>query len=160
MTLRYLAWVCAGLVMAGGAAQAGTVTVAFMQPETFTDVRDHNLDASANLKTIADYLQWLGRTYLPPDQSLQIDVLDIDLAGKLRPTVRWGMVRVIGNSVDWPQMRLRYRLESGGQVVASGEQSLSDMGYAGHLDVYGGWDSLPYEKYMLKDWFRRRFAKN
>lgn len=160
MKLRYLAWMCAGLAMAGGAAQAGTVTVAFVQPETFTDVRDHNLDANANLKTIADYLQWLGRKYLPPDQSLQIDVLDVNLAGKLRPTVRWGMVRVIGNSVDWPQMRLRYRLESGGQEVASGEQSLSDMGYATHLEGYAGLNTLPYDKRMLRDWFRGRFAKN
>lgn len=160
MALRYLAWVCAGLVVAGGAAHAGTVTVAFVQPEAFSDVRDGDLDTKGNLQTIADYLQWLGQKYLPPDQSLQIDVLDIDLAGRLRPTVRWGMVRVIGNTADWPQMRLRYRLESAGQEVASAEQSLSDMGYVGHLEAFTGWDSLPYEKRMLRDWFRKQFVKN
>ena len=160
MALRYLAWVCASLVVAGGAAHAGAVTVAFIQPETFSDVRDSDLDAKGNLQTIADYLQWLGRKYLPPDQSLQIHMLDIDLAGKLRPTVRWGMVRVIGHAADWPQMRLRYRLESAGQMVAGGEQTLSDMGYSGHLGASSGWDALPYEKRLLRDWFRKQFVKH
>ncbi len=160
MRISYLACVCAGLLLASASAQAGTVNVVFVHPETYTDAGDWAQDTSANLQTLAQYLQSLGQKYLPPEQTLQIEVLNVDLAGKLRTSARWGMVRVIGKPLDWPRMSLRYRLESGGKVLASAEESVADMAYAMHLGGYSGWESLSYEKHMLKDWFRNRFAKN
>ena len=161
MKLSRLSCVCAGLVLASVAATAGTVHVVFVHPETYTDARDwQDRDNTANLQTIADYFQWLGQKYLPPNQSLQIEVLNVDLAGKPRISARWGMVRVVGKPLDWPQMSLRYRLESGGKVLASAQESISDMAYTMHLGSYSGSESLPYEKHMLKDWFRSRFNQN
>ena len=161
MKSTYLSCVCAGLVLASAAVTAGTVDVVFVQPETYTDARDWlDRDNTAHLQTISDYFQWLGQKYLPPDQSLKAEVLNVDLAGKPRISSRWGMVRVVGKPLDWPQMSLRYRLESGGKVLASAEETISDMAYAQHLGGYAGWESLPYEKHMLKDWFRSRFTQN
>ncbi len=151
---------CAGVLMAACAAQAGTVEVAFVNPDTFTDVRDQNRDTAANLQTLSAYLQTLGQKYLPPGQTLHVDVLNVDLAGKLRPSRRWGLVRVVGGPLDWPQMTLRYRLEEHGKVLGSGEETISDMGYTSHLGAYPSWDALGPEKHLLRDWFRGHFAKN
>lgn len=160
MKLSYLSCVCASLVLASAAATAGTVNVVFSHPESYTDARDWpDRDSSANLQTISKYFEWLGQKYLPPEQTLQVEVLDVDLAGKLRTSARWGMVRIIGKPLDWPKMSLRYRLESGGKVLANAEELISDMAYDQHLGGEVNWDSLAYEKHMLKDWFRNRFAK-
>lgn len=160
MRYRYLTCLCAGLVWASAAAQAGTVDVAFVQPQAFTDVLDADLNTTANLQAISDYLQRLGKDYLPDGQSLKVEVLNVDLAGKLRPTRRWGLVRVTGLPLDWPRMTLRYTLESDGKVLTSGEETLSDMGYSSRLGAYAGQEPLAYEKRMLKDWFRSRFVNH
>lgn len=90
MKPRALSCIVICLVLAGGAAQVGTVDVAFVHPEAFTDARGQNLDTDVNLQGIAEYLQSLGQKYLPANQSLHIDVLNVDLAGKLHPSRRWG----------------------------------------------------------------------
>lgn len=156
----YMACLFVGLGMVAGGAYAGPVEVAFVNPETFTDASDQNRDTSTNLQTLAVYLQSLGQKYLPPGQALHVDVLNVDLAGKLRPSRRWGLVRVVGGPLDWPQMTLRYRLEEQGKVLVSGEEAISDMGYTMHLGSNTGWDELGIEKHMLRDWFRGHFAKN
>ena len=155
----FLASVCAGLFLGSGGALAGPVQVVFVQPDTFTDAGDGDREANTSLQAIADYLQWLGRRYLPPEQSLDIEVLNVDLAGKLRPTFRWGIVRVIGKPLDWPQITLRYRLHADGQTLVSGDASISDMAYSMHLGGYTSLDALASEKHMLKSWFRGQFTK-
>ncbi len=160
MKQLFVACLCAGLAMTTGVAQAGSVDVAFVNPSTFADARDQNRDTAANLQILADYLHGLGQKYLPPGQTLHVDVLNVDLAGKLRPSRRWGLVRVVGGPLDWPQMTLRYRLEEQGEVLASGEESISDMGYTMHLGSYPGWNELGAEKHLLRDWFRGHFTKN
>lgn len=159
MKLRGFSCIAICLAMAGGSARAGTVDVAFVHPEAFTDVRDQDLDALSNLQAIAEYLQSLGQKNLPANQSLHIDVLNVDLAGKLHPSRRWGWVRVVGGQLDWPRMTLSYRLEENGTVLASGQDAIADMAYSSHLDSHAGWDSLESEKRMLRDWFRSRFTK-
>ena len=155
----FLASVCAGLILGSGAALAGPVQVVFVQPETFTDAGDGDREANTSLRAIADYLQWLGQRYLPPEQSLDIEVLDVDLAGKVRSTFRWGIVRVVGKPVDWPRITLRYRLHADGKTLGSGEASIADMAYSVHLGGYTSLDALSAEKHMLKSWFRGQFAK-
>ncbi len=160
MKRSYLSCVCAGLVFAGAAAQAGTVNVTYVHPEAYTDAGDWNRDTDDNLHTPTEYFQWLGQKYLPPDQNLQVEVLDVDLAGRLRTSARWGSLRIVGKSIDWPRIKLRYHLESNGKVLASGNEAVSDMAYTVRLGSYAGWEPLPQEKRMLKAWFRERFAKN
>ena len=158
MKRLHLAGICAGLLFIGAASQAGTVNVVFVHPENFTDIRDADNDAGTNLKVLADYFQWLGQKYLPPEKSVNIEVLNIDLAGRLIPTFRWGTVRVVGKPVDWPQVKLRYKVETHGQLVADAEETVSDMGYDTHLDGYSHGEPLAIEKQMLRTWFRNRFV--
>ena len=158
MKLRNLSCIAICFAIAGGAVRAGSVDVAFVHPEAFTDVRDQNLDAAPNLQTIAEYLQSLGQKYLPDNQSLHVDVLNVDLAGKLHPSPRWGWVRIVGGQLDWPRMTLNYRLVENGTVLASGQDAIADMAYSSHLDSYPSWETLESEKRMLRDWFRSRFV--
>ncbi len=160
MKALHAAGICAGLLLASAASQAGTVNVTFVHPENFTDIRDSDHDAGANLKTLADYFQWLGQKYLPPEKTVKIEVLDVDLAGRLVPTFRFGTVRVLGRPIDWPQMMLRYTVTVNDQVVASGEDKVQDMGYNLHLDSVSYGDRLPNEKQMLRIWFRQHFAEH
>ncbi len=158
MQTLYKTAICVALVSAGAVCQAGNVNVTFVHPENFTDIRDADHDAGANLKTLADYFQWLGQKYLPPEKSVKIEVLDVDLAGRLVPTFRFGTVRVLGKPVDWPQMTLRYTVMVNDQVVASGEDRVKDMAYDTHLDTVSFGERLSNEKLMLRLWFREHFA--
>lgn len=148
------------LVGAVGAAHAGTVVVSLNHPETFKDAVDApGPYPTASLQELTLYLQRLGQKYLPADQTLSIELLDLDLVGKLQPSRRTvsGWIRVARSPLDWPHARLRYTLVSNGQVLRSGEESISDMAFVSHIGIYGA-DPLRYEKHMLNDWFRARFV--
>jgi hypothetical protein len=158
MKRLHLAGLCTSLLLGCAASHAGTVDVVFVHPENFIDIRDADHDAGANLKVLADYFVWLGQKYLPAEKSVHIDVLNVDLAGRLDPTFRWGSVRVVGKAVDWPQISLRYTVQANAQTVTSGEETVSDMAYDMHLTGYPDGEPLAIEKQMLRTWFRKRFA--
>jgi hypothetical protein len=136
---------------------AGKLDLQFITPEKFSDIGHGGYDRERNLKTLSDCLQTLA-AQLPEGQVLKLEVLDIDLAGELRPRATQE-VRVMRGTVDWPQMTLRYTLTQNGAALKSGEAQLSDLGYLGTLrarDAAGG--ELAYDKRMLQDWFRKTFA--
>ena len=148
------------VLSAAGVAHAGTVRVSLNHPEQFTDAVDApGPYPIASLQELTGYLQQLGQKYLPADQTLSIELLDMDLVGKLRPSHRTtsGWIRIAASPLDWPHAKLRYTLLSNGQALKSGEESISDMAFQNHIGVYGS-DPLRYEKKMLGDWFRARFV--
>lgn len=96
---------------------------------------------------------------LPAGQDLNVEVLDVDLAGQTWPTLMSAQdLRIMNGRADWPRMSMRYTITQGGQVVRSGEENLSDMGYMNRINRYYGGDALRYEKQMLDDWFKTRIA--
>lgn len=139
------------------ATQAGTVSIQFIEPGKYIDAgRGHALEDTQ--ATLSDHFKHLGAT-LPAAQTLEIQVLEIDLAGEVRPWQRvWPEVRVMRGSVDWPRMTLRFTLRDGERVVARGEESVSDMNYLRGSTAQSGRtsESLPYEKRMLTRWFNER----
>lgn len=144
------------VLTAGGASAA--VSVAFSHPESYRDLPFAQTDREAVLKELGEHFAWLGKE-LPAGQDLKVEVLELDMAGRIRPNFRGGQdLRVLRGGADWPRMVLRYSLESNGGVIASGEDKLSDMDYLGHINRYADGDSLRYEKRMIDDWFRKKFA--
>ena len=140
------------------AASAGTVEVKFIDPDKFTDARDDAHRREDVLKTLEQRLKELGEKKLPASQALQVEVLDIDLAGDAYPRVSLRETRVLRGSADWPRMHLRYTLREGDKVIKSGEDRLSDMNYMmGSLRASHD-RPLPYEKRMLDNWFDERIA--
>lgn len=151
------AWVLC-LAVAAAAAQAGTVSVSFANEGRFADAGRPASEQEANLRTLAHHLQALGQRHLPAEQTLRVEVTDVDLAGELRPSVRrGGELRVLTGGADWPRVSLRYTLESGGRVLSSGEETLSALDYAHRLRTASR-DPLHHEKRLLDDWFRERFT--
>ncbi|ALK95579.1 hypothetical protein AB595_19045 [Massilia sp. WF1] len=145
----------AGLFALAAGSAGATVTVTYVQPDRFSDVPFVTADREDTLKTLTDHFTWLGSS-LPPGQDLRIEVLDIDLAGRLIPNARMGRdLRVLRGQADWPRIDLRYSLEQNGQVLKSGEAQLSDMNYLNHTNRYFDGEPLRYEKAMIDDWFEK-----
>lgn len=144
------------LALAAGGASAST-TVAFSHPENYLDMPFAAFDREQVLRELADHFEKLGAT-LPPGQDLHIEVVELDLAGWLRPNFRGQDLRILNGSADWPHMLVRYRLEMGGKVLYSGEDKLDDMLYMNRLNRYSDGDPLRYEKRMIDDWFMHKFT--
>jgi hypothetical protein len=156
MTRNALLVVFGAATWATAASAAAAVAVAFIEPERYSDFSDsggHEL--SLNLEEIEQHLKRLGEKYLAPGQSLKIDVLDIDLAGREE---RAGSpprdIRVLRGAADWPRFTLRYTLD-GGSVR---EETVLDRSYLARSVYTDTGARLPYEKQMLENWFRERFG--
>lgn len=148
----------AGLALLSAGAASAAVTVTYVHPESFSDLPFTPWDRKEALDTLAAHFEKLGQA-LPPGQDLRVEVLDVDLAGREEPGRR-GVheIRVLRGGADWPRIHLRYVLESGGRVIKSGDEQISDMMYMGRLPRYADGDLLQYEKQMLDDWFRKTIA--
>jgi hypothetical protein len=141
------------------ASSAGaTVAVSFINPESYTDMGRYPEDMKIQMNEIEAHLQQLGQRYLLPNQSLKIEVLDVDLAGRLSHPRPGRDVRILRGKADWPSMKLHYVLESDGRVLLDRKERIADTGYLDHPNLHYSGQSLPYEKQMLDNWFRRRFA--
>jgi len=142
---------------ASSAHAGGTVNVSFVAPEQYTDAGNSPFDRPDNLKTLAAFMQTLGAQYLADGQVLDIAVLNVDLAGFVRPT-RHGDLRIVHNGADWPSFDLRYTLSAPGQPPQQREEHLSGLHYGHRLARYAIDDPLRHEKQMLDTWFRQRFG--
>lgn len=140
------------------AASAGEVTVRFLAPETYADADlGHRLASERGralvLGEIERHLQGLARSSLPADQTLAIEVLDVDLAGRIEPFPRASSqdLRVV-RAIDAPRIHLRYRLQQGDRVLSQGEERLSDLGFLDSSVRRLGNESLRHEKALLDRW--------
>lgn len=147
------------LLAAAASAQAGgSVQVSFVQPGKFTDARDSARRTEDTTAALQRHLEALGAQYLAEGQTLKVEVLDVDLAGEVRPGMRASDIRVLRGRADWPRMQLRYTLESPGAVAKSGVASLADLAYLERTPSIHISDALPYERRMLEDWFKAEFV--
>jgi len=148
------------LASAGGVACAGVVKVSFVEQDKFSDAGTTRWEARSNLRLLAEHLEALGKSELPADQTLTVDVLDVDLAGVVEPSRHNGTdIRIVRGRADWPRIHLRYTLESPGRLAVHGEEDLADMNYQ-QDGLSSGRGSAPlfYEKRMLDKWLKRQFA--
>lgn len=144
------------LLSAGAAFAAASVT--YTDPDKFTDVPFSQVERERVLKDLSAHFAKLAST-LPAGQDLKVEVLDVDLAGRIRHDLRaTPELRVLTGGADWPHIHLRYSVEQNGQVLKSGDEQLSNMTYLDRQGRYTGSDTLRYEKQMLDDWFRQKVA--
>ena len=134
---------------------AAGVTVSFPGAERHTDAGYPAPQAKGTQGEIARHLEALGARYLEPGQELRIEVLDINLGGRIRYGAATD-VRVM-RAGDWPQIRLRYELETPGVAPRKAEELVSDPEYL--RGPQNNLDGLAREKRMLDEWFRARFAR-
>ena len=147
--------------VAAAASAAGTVNVTFVDPDNYYDAGNTKHDVPGNLKELELHLQQLGQKYLPDGQVLNISVLDVDLAGYMKPLARRAReVRIARFEANWPRITVRYTLEAPGQPVKNAEEVVADMNYGRHgqMHIYTDRDPLRFEKMMLDRWFLLRFS--
>lgn len=111
------------------------------------------------LRELGAHLKKLGDKGLPAGDTLRIEVLDINLAGRDQPWNPGNPDQRLMDEVNWPSIKLRYVLVRGGQVVSQAEELVSDKDYLNQSVMGGSADSLRYEKRMLSNWFRDRFSQ-
>ena len=147
------------VVLGVAPAHAG-VTIAFVNPASFTDLGGLESDPSQNLSDIEAYLRSLGDRYVPPQVTLRIEVLDISLAGRSRwpPRSGWA-VRGMTGEADWPRFELRYTVESDGKAATPVEETVVDRNYMRPLEWRYASLTLPFDKRTLDEWFRARFGQ-
>jgi len=142
-------------------AHAGSARVVFVNPEKFTDIGRYGdeRETARNRSEIARHIEQLAARKLPANQSLDLEVLDVSLAGRFEPwRTRLYDVRIM-RAVTWPSIKLRYQLRQDGQVVASGVETVADMRYLDLPNSYPDGDPLRYEKRMLDEWFSPRLVE-
>jgi hypothetical protein len=159
MRLHVRTLLAACLVAGPQAAMAGTVEVSFVNQQSYTDAGTSSWDEDANLQVLARHLQSLAQRYLPADQVLRIEVLDVDLAGTARPSRQGGDLRVVRGKADFPRLHLKYTIEGGGKAQRTGDEWLSDLTYTGGLSSSYRDQPLYYEKRMIDAWFKARFLQ-
>jgi len=148
-----------GVVLVAGAHAAGAVQVSYVNRDKFADAGNSRHDVEDNLKQLTRHFEALAKRHLADGQKLSVEVLDVDLAGEMRPSRRATQdIRVLKGTTDWPRIKLRYTLESPGQPARSGERLVQDMAYLQRLGSNVGIGALNYEYRMLDEWFGAEFG--
>jgi len=149
-----------GGMLVGSAAMAAPASVTFSHPEQFSDVPLSAWERERLLKQLGAHFDVLAER-LPAGQTLKVEVLDVDLAGRMNLTsIGHPDLRILGTGADWPHMRLRFSVMEGERVLKSGEDNISNMAYLDKVNRYLKDDTLRYEKQMLDDWYKERVAAN
>ncbi|MEJ8850580.1 DUF3016 domain-containing protein [Variovorax rhizosphaerae] len=158
--LRLSSLLPGGLLAIAVTAAHADVAVNFIDPAHYTDAAyshafANEKDRAEVQRDITQHLERLAERSLPPDETLTIDVRDIDLAGWFEPwNTRMGHDVRILRDITWPRIKLAWALKRGDELLASGEERLVDMNYLMVTNTYPRTDRLRYERPMLDAWFR------
>ena len=135
---------------------ASRVSVAFIEPEKFTDARraESEPTSSAVLRELERFLIEAGARYVPENLQLNIRITNIDLAGdfELFRGPQADQVRITKGLYP-PRIMLEFEVIDGTAAVKSGKRDLTDINYQ-LRNAYPGEDYLRYEKDILRDWLR------
>jgi hypothetical protein len=153
-SLLRLPLLLASIALAAGSHAA--VVVTFKEPEKYSETGVFRDDGPAAMEHIDLHLKRLGERFLPADQTLRIEVLDMDLAGEQQMGPRGQDIRVMRGRADWPRIKLRYTWERPNAPAQSAEETVSDMAYLQR--TVPNMEAFAHEKRMLETWFRQRFV--
>jgi hypothetical protein len=153
---RFLAF-CLLAALGAGSAHAA-VAVSFVDPEHYSDARAGYGKPGVALDALRRHVVALGARYLRPDQTLAIEVLDVDLAGQVEWWRPYGYDLRVMREVTPPRIKLRYALTENGRTTAQGDETLVDPYYLWQSGRPGSTEPFYYEKTMLERWFQERFG--
>ena len=145
----------------GAADATPRISVVFVEPDKFTDVRYSEAErgSRAILLQLQRFIIDTAARYLPEPMRLEIKITDIDLAGdfELFRGPQFDQVRV-NKSIYPPRIALEFRVtDATEQTVKEGQRNLTDLNYQMRVD-YPREDYLRYEKELLRDWLRDELA--
>jgi DUF3016 family protein len=137
---------------------AAEVTVHFVAPEHYTDAGNYGRDTE---RTLERHFTNLGGRCLAEGEKLELQVLDVDLAGRREWRRGPGYDLRVMREITWPRLDLAYVWrDKAGEVLGQGKARVADQSYLWRSAyVRGDPDELPYEKAMLRDWFEGNFCR-
>ncbi len=140
------------------------IDVQWVNPKKFTDIRPSN-ESRARFKKhvfaqLENHFEELSMA-LPQGQSLEVNVINLDLAGRVEPGTFVGLssgindIRILRN-IDIPRIKFEYKLMSdNGAVIKNETVNLKDMNYLFHSNhTFVSREAFGYEKRMLTEWFK------
>ncbi len=140
-------------------AAAASVNVKWQNPEEYTDIQPAEELKSRYHKHVmtqlGGYFERLGKQ-LPEGYQWNITVTDVDLAGDVQMSYRLQSrdYRVV-KPIFFPKMDFTWTiLDADKNEVLAGTEKLKDMGFQTQIGHTIN-NSFPYEKEMLKRWFRK-----
>jgi Protein of unknown function (DUF3016) len=158
ITSRYVYMILLACAL-GAIPASATTSVTFIKPTEFTDIGFYNQESSTAINVLEQHFKTLSERYLAPNQNLKVEVLDVDLAGRIDyASRRFHDKRVLRGTADWPRMKFHYVLETDGKVVTDSEADISDMLYLNRISTRYANVTYPHEMHMLEDWFKATFS--
>ena len=150
------------ITLAVPGVHAAQVEVNWNEPESFTDVQPTNTTRhrfqESVLSDLEAHFRKAGES-LPADQTLVVNVTDVDLAGYVEyfhPGYPFG-IRVV-RDIDFPRISLSYELKGAdGVLISTGSDNLRDMDFRFPTFVTRYQQPLDYEKRMIDRWVREKF---
>lgn len=143
-------------------AFAAKVEVTFKEYKSFYDVDEGNHTRSGFkdllTKNFSEHFTELA-TKLPEDQTLKVEITDIDLAGHVRVGAM-NSTRIVKSNYP-PRLNFSYQLlDASGKVIKSDDVVIRDLGYLSNkLPIKYRHKLFGYEKKMLDDWFKKTFGE-
>ncbi|MBB1268204.1 DUF3016 domain-containing protein [Shewanella sp. SR44-3] len=143
--------------------QSGIVKIEWLEPSSFRDI-----DSSSGLQsrfeqrlfdTLTKALDKDAKKSLKANQTLELVVTNLDLAGDMRPTFGAAAVSELRIVKDLypPRMTFSYRVLEDGKVIMVGDEKLTDMNFMHHVGVRKD-GMAEYESRMLADWLKKTVA--
>ncbi len=138
---------------------AASSEVTWTDPDKYRDIRPSNESRKSYreriFKNFEKHFAKLA-TRLPEQQTLKLDITDVDLAGD---TLAGGIDRLrIVKEIYSPRMKFSYQLvDENGKIIKSEDVALKDMSFMTRSNLKYRQKSLSYEKKMLDDWFFETF---
>ncbi len=144
-------------------AAEAAAAISFINPDKFADASPRGFrssrDRDAALNRLRQHLERLSARYLQPGQTLNIEILNLDLAGSVAAWPIGSSDSRLLSAGDPPSIEVRYTLSDGGVVVLGDRETIRDPSYLKRTSAaHNSPDPLAYEKVMLTNWFRARFA--
>lgn len=140
------------------------VMVQFVEPQLYTDANPQGYGADdATLLALEAKFQTLAGRCLRAGESLEIRVLNVDLAGQQEWWQRGAIGVRVMRDITWPRLNLDYVWrDAGGKVLGEARgEAVHDMNYLlNSAYVRSNREPLPYETAMLREWTQRRFCRD
>ena len=155
-------WVTATLVpfsllaVADVALTITPVSVTWKQPESFRDVRttagSQQRYQELIFEILTEQFSDMAKIFLAPEQTLFIEVIDLDLAGETRRSSTTGRQFRILTGVTPPAISFNYKIIQGEEIIKSDNVRLTDLNYQSSVSGIYGDGVLIYEKQLIRDW--------
>ena len=150
------------LMVTQNQAFAASSEVTWTNPDKYRDIRPGNESRKHYRERIfKDFEKHFAKLAecLPEQQTLKLDVTNVDLAGD---TLAGGIDRLrIVKEIYSPRMKFSYELvDTNGKVIKSEDVAIKDMSFMTGSNLKYRQKSLGYEKKMIDDWFFETFKGN